>query len=96
MNKILDGVMVACKKVASKAKKIAVKAKDHALALIAGTSATFGAVQSKAAIVVDPATGVLSGTMEMGPFFGGVVIAATAIGTMLAVFLGLKALKKVS
>jgi|GEM_PF-5870094 len=94
MKKFLDGVMVVSKKVASKAKEIAVKAKDHALALIAGTSATFGAVQSKAAIVVDPATGVMSGSMEMGPFFGGVTIAAAAIGVMLSVFLGISALKK--
>ncbi|AHJ12432.1 hypothetical protein [Sulfurospirillum multivorans] len=96
MRKILDGVLVVCIKGASKAKEIATKAKDHTLALVGFGSATFGAVQSKAAIIVDPATGVMSGSMEMGPFFGGVTIAAAAIAVMLSVFLGIKALKKVA
>ena len=94
MRKFLNGALAVCKKGASKAKEIAIKAKDHTLALVGFGSATLGAVQSKAAIAVDPVTGVMSGSMEMGPFFGGVTIAAAAIGVMLSVFLGISALKK--
>lgn len=78
------------------AKKFLVEQKDKALAALGLALVGGSPTASKAAIVVDPATGVMSGTMDLSPFFGATVIAATAIGTMLAVFLGIKALKKVA
>jgi len=62
---------------------------------VVAVGATVGATVSHAAgLVVDPATGVISGTMDMAAFYSGAAVAAVAIGATIAVFLGIGALKK--
>ena len=61
---------------------------------VVAVGSTVGATASQAALTVDPLTGVISGSMEMAPFYGGATVTAVAIGATIAVFLGIGALKK--
>lgn len=91
---IFDTIVTACKKGASKAKELAIKAKDKALALLVGTSATVGAVQSKAAgIAVAEGTG-FTGSIDSVYYLTAVGIVVSFLGIAVAIGLGIRALKK--
>ncbi|HEC1786569.1 TPA: hypothetical protein R1733_001430 [Campylobacter lari] len=49
---------------------------------------------ASAAVTVSEA-GVMSGSLDMAPFFGGVAIVIAAIGTIVAVKAGIKMLKSI-
>lgn len=92
--KILDTIVTGCKKVASKAKEIAVKAKDKALALIVGAGATVGATSAKAAgITLAEGTG-FSGSIDTVYYLTAVAIVVSFLGIAVAIGLGIRALKK--
>lgn len=51
------------------------------------------ASSASAAVTVDNQTGVMSGSLEMAPFYGAVVVVVTALGAILAVRAGIRMLK---
>lgn len=61
--------------------------------VVAGASLAL-TTASQAAVVVDPATGAISGSLDMTSFYGGAAVAGTAIGIISAVLLGIGMLKK--
>lgn len=79
------------KRAKDKLARVGAKAKG---VVVAG-AATVCATASQAAITVDPATGAISGTLDMTSFFGGAAVVGTAIGIVSAVLLGIGILKKV-
>ena len=91
----ISQIVINVEQVASKTYEV-VAENGTKVALAIGTSIMTLAPNSAnaAGLVVDSATGVISGTMDMSAFYSGAAVAAVAIGATIAVFLGIGALKK--
>ena len=70
------------------------KVKNFLLGAFVGLTALGS--NAMAAITVDPATGAMSGSFDLAPFYSAIAIVVTAICVVAAISLAIKTFKKVA